>query len=67
MAKSKTSGKSYFDDEDYGPKKKKSRPLKHSRNLPGQGMRVINNFSEDEDFFGDYDYDNHSEVQHMHS
>jgi hypothetical protein len=36
------------DDED----RRKNKSAKHSKNIPGKGMRVINNWSED-----DYDFD----------
>ena len=42
----------YRDDDDRT--KKNSRGAKHSRNIPGRGMRVINNvYDEDEDFYDD--------------
>lgn len=41
-----------YDDEDG---RRKGKPAKHSRNIPGQGMRVINNWSEEE-----YDEDDDS-------
>jgi len=42
-----------FDDEDRN--KKNSKGSKHSRNVPGQGMRVINSWyaDDDEDYFDD--------------
>lgn len=42
-----------YDDEDRG--RKNSRGAKHSRNIPGKGMRVINNWydEEDDDYFDD--------------
>jgi hypothetical protein len=36
-----------FDDSDR-QQKIKGKSLKHSRNIPGKGMRVINNWSEEE-------------------
>lgn len=41
------------DEDDRGHKN--SRGAKHSRNIPGKGMRVINNWCEedDEDYFDD--------------
>lgn len=40
-----------YDDEDRSSKK--SRGAKHSRNIPGKGMRVINSWydEDDEDYF----------------
>lgn len=58
----------YRDDEDDYGRKKSSKGAKHSRNVPGQGMRVINNWSEEEyeddsyDFEDEY-YDNTSQTQ----
>ena len=42
-----------YDDEDRS--RKNSRGHKHSRNVPGQGMRVINSWyeGEDDDYFDD--------------
>lgn len=37
----------YSDDEDGRPRKNK--PAKHSRNIPGKGMRVINSWSEEDE------------------
>jgi len=37
----------YRDDDDSRRKSQKS--AKHSRNVPGQGMRYINNWSEEDD------------------
>lgn len=37
------------DDED----RRKNKSAKHSKNIPGKGMRVINNWSEEE--YDDYD------------
>jgi hypothetical protein len=48
----------YRDDDDDGGRRKSSKSAKHSRNIPGKGMRVINSWSEDDnsdDF--DYEYD----------
>jgi hypothetical protein len=42
------------DDED----RRKNRSAKHSKNIPGKGMRVINNWSAEED---DDDFDNNYE------
>lgn len=56
------------DDDDENRRKNKS--AKHSRNIPGQGMRVINSWSEeydDDDWSEEYDsdeyYDNTSFTQ----
>ena len=49
-----------YDDEDFfSDRRKKSRPLKHSKNLRGLGMRVINSYVEDDDgdVFNNHDYD----------
>lgn len=46
-----------FDDLDR-PQKIKTKSSKHSRNIPGKGMRVINNWSEeeyDDDFDENYE------------
>ena len=41
-----------YDEEDRG--RKNSRGAKHSRNIPGKGMRVINTwYEEDDDLFDD--------------
>jgi|GEM_PF-4843637 len=53
----------YEDDDFLTDRRKKNRPLKHSRNIRGEGMRVINSFAEDDggDVFGVIeDYDNMS-------
>ena len=42
-----------YDDED-GRRKKLSK-AKHSRNIPGEGMRVINNWSEEEEYDTTFD------------
>lgn len=42
------------DDDD----RRKNKSAKHSKNIPGQGMRVINSWSEEED---DYDFDENYE------
>lgn len=58
----------YRDDED-DRRKKSSKGAKHSRNIPGEGMRVINNWSteeyDDDDSYDDFDeyYDNISQTQ----
>lgn len=44
-----------YDDED---SRHKNKSAKHSRNIPGKGMRVINSWSEEED---DYDFDENYE------
>ena len=41
----------FRDDED--DRRRSSKSAKHSKNIPGQGMRVINNWSEEE--YDDYD------------
>lgn len=42
------------DSEEDDRNKKNSKNVKHSRNIPGKGMRVINSwYDEDEDFFED--------------
>ena len=46
--------KDYDDDMDDRRSKKNSKGAKHSRNVPGQGMRVINNwYDESDDYFDD--------------
>lgn len=45
----------YREDEDEYSRKKSSKTAKHSRNVPGQGMRVINSWSEEE--YDDESYD----------
>jgi hypothetical protein len=37
----------FRDDDDH--RGKSSKGAKHSKNIPGEGMRVINNWSEEED------------------
>lgn len=44
----------YRDEED-DRRIKSSRGAKHSRNIPGKGMRVINSWSEED--YGSYDSD----------
>jgi hypothetical protein len=39
---------SKFRDDEDDRRKKSSKSLKHSKNIPGKGMRVINNWSEEE-------------------
>lgn len=50
-----------YDEED----RRKIKPAKHSRNIPGRGMRVINSWSEEENSDDlDYEYnDNTSQTQ----
>jgi hypothetical protein len=50
-----------YDEED----RRKIKPVKHSRNIPGRGMRVINSWSEEENSYDlDYEYnDNTSQTQ----
>jgi hypothetical protein len=36
------------DDEWESPSRSKGKYTKHSRNIPGKGMRIINNMSEDD-------------------
>jgi hypothetical protein len=43
-----------FRDEEDDRRVKSSRGAKHSRNIPGKGMRVINSWSEE---YSDYDSD----------
>lgn len=38
----------FRDDED--DRRRSSKGAKHSKNIPGKGMRVINNWSEEEDY-----------------
>lgn len=46
-----------YDDEDERPRRQ-GKGAKHSRNIPGKGMRIINSwYDEDED----YDYDDFEE------
>ncbi len=61
---------SKFRDDEDDRRNKSVKPAKHSRNIPGKGMRVINNWSEEEydeyDDFDDLDYehnDNTSQTQ----
>ena len=45
---------SKFTDYDDDRNHRTHKGAKHSRNIPGQGMRIINNWSdEDDDFFED--------------
>lgn len=52
----------YRDDED---DRRKNKSAKHSRNIPGEGMRVINKWSEDEiedeDEWSEFDDDSYDE------
>ena len=50
-------GRNNFDDEDRNLKKHKP---KHSRNVRGQGMRVINSY--DEDYYDDEPFDDELEI-----
>lgn len=50
MGKTKRTNKSY-DSEDR--KQKNSRGSKHTRNIPGRGILVINSWYEDDDYFDD--------------
>ena len=58
---------SKFRDDDEDRRKKSSKGAKHSKNIPGEGMRVINNWSEenfnDDDWFevDEYSDDLHDE------
>lgn len=45
------------DDEGFSSKKKN---LKHSRNIPGKGMRVLNEYDEFDDDLDDDQYDDES-------
>lgn len=38
-----------FDDDDERKQHRKGKP-KHSRNVPGQGMKVINSYVEEDDY-----------------
>lgn len=51
-------GRNIFDDEDRNLKKHKP---KHSRNVRGQGMRVINSY--DEDYYDDEPFDDEFEIE----
>ena len=48
--------KNNFDDEDERKPHRKGKP-KHSRNMPGQGMRVINRYVEEDDYDDPFDDD----------
>ena len=52
-------GRNTFDDEDRNLKKHKP---KHSRNVRGQGMRVINSYDEDYDYYEDDPFDDELEI-----
>jgi hypothetical protein len=63
---------SKFGDDEDDRRKKSTKSLKHSKNIPGQGMRVINNWSE-EDYNTydnsdlDYEYNKYtSQTQRKH-
>lgn len=52
----------YDDDDDR--RKKNSRGAKHSRNIPGKGMKVINSwYEDDEDDYFDDDIEMDDEVE----
>lgn len=53
-----------YDDDDKN--RKHSRSAKHSRNIPGKGMRVINSWydDEDEDFFDDIEIEDTISIVH---
>lgn len=62
-----------FRDDDDDRRIKSSKGAKHSRNIPGQGMRVINSWSEeeydeDDDSYYDDDeyYENTTQTQRKH-
>lgn len=46
----------YREDDD---NRRKNKSAKHSKNIPGQGMRVINNWSEED--YDDESYDDEDE------
>lgn len=49
---------SKFRDDEDDRRKKSTKSLKHSKNIPGKGMRVINNWSEEDyDKYDDSDLD----------
>ena len=50
-------GRNTFDDEDHNHKKHKP---KHSRNVKGKGMRVINSY--DEDYYEDDPFNDELEI-----
>ena len=54
-----------YDDEDRS--KKNSRGSKHSRNIPGKGMRVINSWYEDEDDEFDDDIELEDSIEIVHT
>lgn len=45
----------YYDESEYEPRNTKAKKLKHSRNRPGQGMKVISSYYDDDDY--DYEVD----------
>ena len=51
-------GRNIFDDEDRNIKRHKP---KHSRNVRGQGMRVINSY--DEDYYDDEPFDDEFQIE----
>lgn len=61
MGRTKNNHREYDDDD---RKHKNSRGAKHSRNIPGKGMRVINSwYDEDEDEYFDDDVGVEDDVQ----
>jgi len=38
-----------YSDDDEDARRRKVKPAKHSRNIPGKGMRVINSWSEEDE------------------
>lgn len=50
-----------FDDEDDRPHRHAQR-AKHSRNIPGKGMRIINSWYEEDDYDDEDDFEDEVDV-----
>jgi hypothetical protein len=54
-------GRTQYNYRDEDDDRRKTKQLKRSKNIPGKGMRVINNWSEDEDDYKKFSYDESDE------
>ena len=48
-------GRKYFDDEDDHRHTHKKKQPKHSKNIRGTGMKTINSYDEDDDYYDPFD------------
>lgn len=54
-----------YDDDD--SPRRHNKAVKHSRNIPGQGMRVINSYYEDDDSYFDDDLEVEDSIHITHT